>query len=111
MKKLFIPKYIYRYTRFNEYWEDILQNRRFYMPSPDELNDPFEGQLLPVGSGTAGKSINTTAGKFNRDMERFLKNFRILSFSVNIRNKAMWAHYSDQYCGFALQFNFLLRLS
>lgn len=111
MKKLFIPKYIYKYTRFNEYWEDIFQNRRFYMPSPDELNDPFEGQLLPVGSGTAGNSINTAAGKFNRDMERFLKNFRILSFSANIRNKAMWANYSDQYCGFALQFNFLLRLS
>ena len=105
MKKLFIPKYIYKYTRFNEYWVDIFQNRRFYMPSPDELNDPFEGQLLPVGSGTAGNSINTAAGKFNRDMERFLKNFRILSFSANIRNKAMWAHYSDQYCGFALQFN------
>lgn len=65
------------------------------MPSPDELNDPFEGQLLPVGSGIAGNSINTAAGKFNRDMERFLKNFRILSFSANIRNKAMWAHYSD----------------
>ena len=35
MKKLFIPKYIYKYTRFNEYWEDIFQNRRFYMPSPE----------------------------------------------------------------------------
>lgn len=60
MKKLFIPKYIYKYTRFNEYWEDIFQNRRFYMPSPDELNDPFEGQLLPVGSGTVSRITSFT---------------------------------------------------
>lgn len=105
MHNLFIPKYVYKYTRFNDYWEDIFLHQRLYMPSPSELNDPFEGQLIAVNSGTAGNTIGLAAGKFNKDIGSLLKNYRILSLSANIRNKAMWAHYANQYCGFALQFN------
>ncbi|MDY3917263.1 MAG: DUF2971 domain-containing protein [Selenomonadaceae bacterium] len=101
----FIPRFLYKYCRFNAYWKDIFEDQRLYMPSPDELNDPFEGKLLPIESGTAGNIISLKAGQYNREAKQYLSNYRILSLSANIRNKAMWAYYAENYCGFAIQFN------
>ena len=75
----FIPRFLYKYCRFNAYWKDIFEDQRLYMPSPDELNDPFEGKLLPIESGTAGNIISLKAGQYNREAKQYLSNYRILS--------------------------------
>lgn len=101
-----IPEYLYKYRSFdkNEYWKDIFENNRLYMASPLGFNDPFEGQLFPFTSGSAGNTINLHVGGFNRDVGQFLNEYKVLSLTGNIRNKAMWAYYADNYNGFAIQF-------
>lgn len=74
------------------------------MATPKEENDPFEGQITPLVSSTAGDSISIAAGKLGGTTENNFNQYRILSLSANIRNKAMWAHYSNNYSGFAIQF-------
>lgn len=101
-----IPGYLYKYKSFdpNNYWKDILLKKRLYMARPSEFNDPFEGQLFPFGTATCGNSINLQAGQPNKDVKQFLDDYRVVCLSSNIRNKAMWAYYADNYQGFAIRF-------
>ena len=101
-----IPRYLYIYKSFDTdgYWKDILVNKRLYMASPEAFNDPFEGQLFPFSTATCGQSINMAAGKVNKDVAQFLNAYRVVCLSSNIRNKAMWAYYADDYKGFAIRF-------
>lgn len=99
-----VPTYVYKFKSFDAHWRDIFENLRLYMATPKEENDPFEGQLIPLVASTAGTSISIAAGKLNGTIENNFNQYRILSLSANIRNKAMWAHYSSSYSGFAIQF-------
>lgn len=69
-----IPEYLYKYKSFDEhyYWRDILLNKRLYMATPSEFNDPFEGRLFPFSTGSCGYTINLNAGKANKDIVQFL---------------------------------------
>lgn len=102
---ILLPKYLYKFRTFNQYTSDILEDLRLYMALPKEFNDPFEGQLVTINSGTAGNGINLAAGKFNRDARNYLNTYRVLSLGSNIRSKSMWAYYAGDYSGFAIQFN------
>ena len=101
-----IPGYLYKYKSFdeNDYWKDILLKKRLYMARPCEFNDPFEGQLFPFETGSCGYTLNLNAGRANKDVKQFLNDYRVLCLSSNIRNKAMWAYYADNYQGFAIRF-------
>lgn len=101
-----IPRYLYLYKSFdnNSYWKDILVKKRLYMARPEQFNDPFEGQLFPFSTASCEQSINLAAGKGNKDILQFLNNYRVVCLSSNIRNKAMWAYYADNYKGFAIRF-------
>jgi|GEM_PF-2287877 hypothetical protein len=101
-----IPRYLYVYKSFDDtgYWKDILINKRLYMARPEQFNDPFEGQLFPFSTSSCGQSINLAAGKGNKDVTQFLNDYRVVCLSSNIRNKAMWAYYADDYKGFAIRF-------
>lgn len=101
-----IPEYLYKYKSFdnNGYWYDIFEHKRLYMANPAKFNDPFEGRLFPFETGSCGNTIHINAGKANKDVAQFLHSYRVLCLSGNIRNKAMWAYYADNYQGFAIQF-------
>ncbi len=101
-----IPGCLYKYKSFdaNNYWKDILLKKRLYMARPSEFNDPFEGQLFPFETGSCGNTINLNAGRANKDVKQFLNDYRVVCLSSNIRNKAMWAYYADNYQGFAIRF-------
>ena len=101
-----IPNYLYLYKSFDDdnYWREILDKKRLYMACPNQFNDPFEGRLFPFNTGSCGNTINLSAGKANKDVGQFLNNYRVLCLSSNIRNKAMWAYYADDYRGFAIRF-------
>jgi hypothetical protein len=74
------------------------------MSDPSSFNDPFEGKLFPFGTGTCGNTIRLNAGQANTDITQFLPDYKVVCLSANIRNKAMWAYYGDNYQGFAIQF-------
>lgn len=100
-----LPVYVYKFRCFNEYWEDIFKNNQLYMPLASELNDPFEGKLIPMNTGDAGNTIRLMEGGCNKNAENVLSKYRILSLAKNIRSKSMWAYYAYNYSGFALEFN------
>lgn len=41
--RIFLPKYLYRYRKFNpEFWEKEIFNGEIYLPKACELNDPMD---------------------------------------------------------------------
>lgn len=41
-----LPKVIYKYREFSDQTFDALMNDRLYLPAIENLNDPYEGELL-----------------------------------------------------------------
>ena len=83
---------------------DIINNKRIYMPSFDELNDPFESYLVNFNLSYAGASIGEVAGERPSIIDEIFKPYGILSLTDNCRNQAMWASYSNMYKGICLGF-------
>lgn len=83
---------------------DIINNKRIYMPSYDELNDPFESYLVNFNLSYAGSSITEAAGERPSIINEIFKPYGILSLTDNCRNQAMWASYSNMYKGICLGF-------
>lgn len=83
---------------------DIINNKRIYMPSYDELNDPFESYLVNFNLSYAGSSITEAAGERPSIIDEIFKPYGILSLTDNCRNQAMWASYSNMYKGICLGF-------
>lgn len=83
---------------------DIINNKRIYMPSFDELNDPFESYLVNFNLSYAGSSIIAAAGERPSIIDEIFKPYGILSLTDNCRNQAMWASYSNMYKGICLGF-------
>ena len=83
---------------------DIINNKRIYMPSYDELNDPFESYLVNFNLSCAGSSIIEAAGERPSIIDEIFKKYGILSLTDNCRNQAMWASYANMYKGICLGF-------
>ena len=83
---------------------DIINNKKIYMPSFDELNDPFESYLVNFKLSHAGSNIIESAGERPAIIDEIFKPYGILSLTDNCRNQAMWASYSNMYKGICLGF-------
>lgn len=83
---------------------DIINNKRIYMPSFDELNDPFESYLVNFDLSYAGSSITSAAGERPAFIDDIFKPYGILSLTDNCKNQVMWASYSNMYKGICLGF-------
>ena len=83
---------------------DIINNKRIYMPSFDELNDPFESYLVNFDLSYAGSSITSAAGERPPHIDEIFKQYGILSLTDNCKNQVMWASYSNMYKGICLGF-------
>ena len=83
---------------------DIINNKRIYMPSFDELNDPFESYLVNFNLSYAGSSIIDATGGRPSTINETFKQYGILSLTDNCKNPAMWASYSNMYKGICLGF-------
>lgn len=83
---------------------DIINNKRIYMPSFDELNDPFESYLVNFDLSYAGASISNAAGERPAFIDEIFKPYGILALTDNCKNQVMWASYSNMYKGICLGF-------
>ena len=83
---------------------DIINNKRIYMPSFDELNDPFESYLVNFKLSYSGSSIIEEIGERPSIVDEIFKSYGILSLTDNCRNQTMWASYSNMYKGICLGF-------
>lgn len=64
----------------------------------------LKGNCFLLKLVSCGNTINLNAGRANKDVKQFLNDYRVVCLSSNIRNKAMWAYYADNYQGFAIRF-------
>ena len=83
---------------------DIINNKRIYMPSFDELNDPFESYLVNFNLSYEGANVTQSTIERPSIIDEIFKPYGILSLTDNCRNQAMWASYSNMYKGICLGF-------
>jgi len=83
---------------------DIINNKRIYMPSFDELNDPFESYLVNFNLSYSGLNVAELSNERPTIIDEIFKPYGILSLTDNCRNQAMWASYSNMYKGICLGF-------
>lgn len=90
-------KTLYKFYSLNTSSIASLLNNYFYFSNPSDFNDPFDCNINFLEDITELKEMATV--KRNN-----YKNIGISSFSETIDNQLMWAHYTNNYNGFALQF-------
>ncbi len=79
---------------------DALYNQYFFLSNPKDFNDPFDCNINLI------EDIEPETLKPLKTVRRnSIGNIGISSFSETIDNHLMWAHYTDNYYGFALKFN------
>jgi hypothetical protein len=91
---------IYKYYSLNVDNIDSLFNSYFYLANPSSFNDPFDCNINIVED-----LDEIIKREYNAQIKRNnLKNIGIVSFSEEIDSHLMWAHYTNNYNGFALFF-------
>ena len=98
---IIVPKIsgkLYKYYSANTRNIDALMNHYLYLANPTSFNDPFDC------------NVNLTPG-IDEGIERIdgfrknnFANIGVSCFSEVIDNPLMWAHYTNNYRGFALEF-------
>ena len=77
---------------------DCLLNQYLYLADPSSFNDPFDCNLN-LARNNGSEAMNIKAKRNN------ITNIGVYCFSETIDDPLMWAHYTDQYHGFAIGFN------
>lgn len=119
------PVKMYRYMRFDEYWDKNIFEGQVYLSEASSLNDPFDclvyvnhktyieymfqavcyifpGIDRNVLRETVKSSIDDEIDKQIFEMK---KKFRVACFSENSKSPLMWAHYADSHRGFCLEYD------
>ena len=76
---------------------DALMNNYFYLSNPRDFNDPFDCNVNLVSNIEDLDNLQITE-------RNSYSNLGIVSFSEEIENHLMWAHYTNNYNGFAIEF-------
>ncbi len=79
---------------------DALLNNYFHLSNPNSFNDPFDCNIN-LTSNIEDKQMS----KFKTVKRNSISNIGISSFSEAIDSHLMWAHYTNNYMGFAIEFN------
>lgn len=85
----------YRSLSNLRYFLDILINKRLYLATYTELNDPMEGAFVISGDGMDHHTLDLLRSKKN--------DLRICSLSKKYNNILMWAHYADSNKGCCIE--------
>lgn len=99
---------LYKYRSLESglnYCIDIIENNRLYFPKREQLNDPYEGNALPISLGVCGESIFASMGCYHPIVEEEMNKYRVLSLSATAISMPMWAHYAGNYNGVCFEFN------
>ena len=90
-------KALYKFYCLNLNNVAALLNNYFHLSNPSDFNDPFDCNVNLL------EDI-TDLGQMKTVKRNSYTNVGICSFSETIDNHLMWAHYTNNYNGFALQF-------
>lgn len=98
-----LDKPLYHYTKV-KHIEDIVCENLMYLRKINELNDPFEGDLL--ADVEFEKIENGQIVKYTLDWEAVKEHVSIACFSERHDINPMWAHYADNHKGICVGYKF-----
>lgn len=125
MMEQYRPKKLYRYMRFDDYWEKNIFEGQVYLSEASNLNDPFDC-LVYINHKVYIEYMFQTVCKIFPQMDRKVlretvvasvddeidnqisdmkKKFRIACFTENSISPLMWAHYADSHKGFCIEYD------
>lgn len=113
-----MTKYEYfKFTKTDEHFYNSLENGTIHFSKRNALNDPFDCNInieqsianaIELLSGESKKSLSSLIS--NKSLFNNLQNdidaFGICSFSLELRETLMWAHYADDHKGVCLLYEF-----
>lgn len=111
VKRNINPDFIYKYKSINNQTDldrliELLDSNKIYAPLYNELNDPFEGQIVNIElCGYAGMTMSLAADDEDMVVRGYKDRYRLLSFSDSPVNPLLWAHYAGNYTGICLCFS------
>lgn len=89
---------LFKYYSLNLYSIDGLFRNYFHLANPGDFNDPFDCNV------NLTEDLIDDLGKMKTVKRNSYKNIGVCSFSETIDNHLMWAHYTNNYNGFVLEF-------
>lgn len=103
------PRRVYKYKSVNNKTDlkriiKILTKHQIYVPTIKELNDPLEAMAVYVRLAVAGSGYIAEMGEVHPIVQRFIDEFRALSFSALPSSPLMWAHYAANHSGCCIAF-------
>lgn len=93
------PKKLYKYYPLTPYGIDAFLRSYFYLSNPANFNDPFDCNIN-LATVEPQELNKMTSVKRNN-----VSNIGICSLSETIDNPILWGHYTNNYNGFALEFD------
>lgn len=109
--RLYIPETLYKFYSFT-HDEDLnakkietLKNKKIYMSSIKEFNDPFDGKAFFYNPQELAdiKRLSRHKGKFIDDFTQFHKGTALTENGTNCM--PMWAHYANNHQGFCVAYD------
>lgn len=119
------PTKIYRYMRFDDYWEKNIFEGQSYLSGANNLNDPFDcltyinhevfaehifQKMRKIFTQTNKKLLQETIkDSITNELDKYLysmkSQFRVACFTENNDSPLMWAHYTDNHKGFCMEYD------
>lgn len=121
-----VPKYLYKYRKFDQYWESTLFEGQLYFAEAITLNDPFDCHMF-IDVKRFSDFMNTFANKYvfpkmrydeicevyntriennlKRQCLRIKQDFLLTCFSEDVKSILMWSHYADSHKGFCIEYD------
>ena len=119
------PAKMYRYMRFDDYWEKNVFDGQAYLAEAKNLNDPFDCliyvdhklyiehifhkacRIFPkTNRKVLRESVKeSVTSKLAEYMYYMKSQFRVACFTENNDSPLMWAHYADNHKGFCVEYD------
>lgn len=119
------PVKLYRYMRFDEFWERNIFEGQVYLSEASGLNDPFDclvyvnhkiyteymfQKACKLFRGIDRKVLRETvkasiSDELNQQIYDMKKKIRVTCFTENHTSPLMWAHYAESHKGFCIEYD------
>jgi DUF2971 family protein len=107
---------VFKFRKVDKYLLQSLVNSEVYFAVPEQLNDPFDcqvGILRSLENAIARAQSPVRArlerlramGSFFSQVQSDLEKIGVCSFSLELRNSLMWAHYAENHRGVCLTYS------
>lgn len=108
---------LFKFRKIDKYLLGMLVQSEIYFARPEQLNDPFDCTVdIPNALNNAISKADTTVPVILQklrdkkmlleDIQNRIQTVGVCSFSLELKNTLLWAHYGDNHRGICLMYDF-----